>query len=334
MCGRIVVSLPILAAAGMIVGIVAGIVCPLAQQLNADTPSAQEVQATLFVATNGNDAWSGKLPAPNPEETDGPLATLRRARDVLRQLKASQTAPLVVMVRGGKYPLRETLVLGEQDSGTGEYPVTYRAYPGEKPLLSGGRRLTGWKPYKEKILQCDLQGTEGGNWKFRQLFLGGHRQTRARHPDTGQLTVVGGPEEPSHSTFFYEAGSFPRRWARPTQGEVFMVMHWGYTNLAPIQKIDAERRTITSLHAVKDFTREPWGPVAETHFGNPKRGPYRFHVENLLEELDRPGEWCLDTEEGRAYFWPPDGSIDEQEVGCALGQSAHDPGPARRAPTQ
>ena len=30
----------------------------------------------LYVATNGNDAWSGKLPEPNADGTDGPLATL------------------------------------------------------------------------------------------------------------------------------------------------------------------------------------------------------------------------------------------------------------------
>ena len=40
----------------------------------------------------------------------------------------------------------------------------------------------------------------------------------------------------------------------------------------------------------------------------------RFAVENVLEELDRPGEWCLDSEEGKLYFWPPKGSIEGLEV--------------------
>src|ERR1039458_1218899 len=30
----------------------------------------------LFVATNGNDQWSGRLPAPDRKGTDGPFATL------------------------------------------------------------------------------------------------------------------------------------------------------------------------------------------------------------------------------------------------------------------
>jgi hypothetical protein len=35
----------------------------------------------------------------------------------------------------------------------------------------------------------------------------------------------------------------------------------------------------------------------------------RFRVENVLEELDQPGEWCLDGESGTVYFWPPSRSI-------------------------
>ncbi|HHK41194.1 MAG TPA: hypothetical protein ENJ50_02150, partial [Planctomycetaceae bacterium] len=35
----------------------------------------------LFVAPNGNDQWSGTLPSPNDSKTDGPFATLQRARD-------------------------------------------------------------------------------------------------------------------------------------------------------------------------------------------------------------------------------------------------------------
>ena len=40
----------------------------------------------------------------------------------------------------------------------------------------------------------------------------------------------------------------------------------------------------------------------------------RFYVENVLEELDQPGEWCLDTESGTLYFWPPAGSAPGAEV--------------------
>ena len=43
--------------------------------------------AKLYVATNGNDAWSGRLPAPNAGNTDGPLASLEGARNRIRVYK-------------------------------------------------------------------------------------------------------------------------------------------------------------------------------------------------------------------------------------------------------
>ncbi len=91
--------------------------------------------------------------------------------------------PLTVMVRGGKYYLPDTFLLEKEDSGTRDHPVTYQAYPGEKPVLSGGRKITGWKPYKGKILQADVPAAKGGKWRFRQLFMDGKRQIRARTPN-------------------------------------------------------------------------------------------------------------------------------------------------------
>ena len=43
--------------------------------------------ADFYVSTKGNDAWSGRLSGPNREGTDGPFATLAKARDAVRSLK-------------------------------------------------------------------------------------------------------------------------------------------------------------------------------------------------------------------------------------------------------
>ena len=101
----------------------------------------QETGAAFFVATDGDDGWSGSLAEPNAERTDGPFATLARARDAVREMKGADNLnePVSVMVRGGKYYLEDPLVLGSRDSDTRNCPVTYTAYPDEKPILSGGR---------------------------------------------------------------------------------------------------------------------------------------------------------------------------------------------------
>ena len=98
----------------------------------------QDAQADLFVATSGDDSWSGKLPEPNAERTDGPLASLAKARDVVRQLKQGQHRDIITLIRGGTYAFADTLVFGLQDSAENGYSITYAAYPGETPVLSAG----------------------------------------------------------------------------------------------------------------------------------------------------------------------------------------------------
>ena len=41
---------------------------------------------TVYVSPTGNDSWSGTLSAPNKAGTDGPVASLERARDVARTM--------------------------------------------------------------------------------------------------------------------------------------------------------------------------------------------------------------------------------------------------------
>ena len=128
--------------------------------INSNIGANTKPEATFFVSKDGNDTWSGKMAEPNAEKTDGPFASLARARDAIREMKAKQsiTEPVTVLVRGGAYYLDDTLVFEQQDSGTKECPVTYMAYPGEKPVISGGRKITGpWKAYKGEIMVCSLK---------------------------------------------------------------------------------------------------------------------------------------------------------------------------------
>ncbi len=81
----------------------------------------------LHVSPSGNDAWSGRLTAPNRAGTDGPLASLQGARDRLRGLRSTAggwSGPVRVLIQKGRYELKEPFVLEPQDSGTAEAPIT------------------------------------------------------------------------------------------------------------------------------------------------------------------------------------------------------------------
>ena len=73
---------------------------------------------TLYVSVDGDDRWSGVFAAANAAKTDGPFATLTRARDAARALRAraGSTSPIDIVIRGGTYFLAEPLVLAPEDS--------------------------------------------------------------------------------------------------------------------------------------------------------------------------------------------------------------------------
>ena len=163
------------------------------------SPAAKPDSVTYFVATNGSDVWSGKLPAPNATKTDGPFASIVRARDAIRALKKAPgraDQAITVQVRAGTYYISQAITLTPEDSGAPARPTRYMAYPGEKPVLCGGRRITGWQRHKGSIYVADLPEVKDGHWYFRQLFVDGRRQVRARFPNVD-------PVEPFRKGFLY-----------------------------------------------------------------------------------------------------------------------------------
>jgi len=57
----------------------------------------------LHVSPRGNDDWSGRLPAPNADHSDGPLATLNGARRAVRKLPRPLTEAVHVIFAAGTY---------------------------------------------------------------------------------------------------------------------------------------------------------------------------------------------------------------------------------------
>lgn len=214
--------------------------------------------ATFYVATDGNDDWSGTLSAPNAQGDDGPFATLAGARDAVRALKAAGplAEPVSVKVRGGVYYLTDTLAFGPEDSGAEGAPISYEAYPGETPELVGGRRIEGLQPAEGAMLSVHLPEVEAGEWHFRQLFVDGRRQVRARYPNYD-------PDDPIRGGFLYVAhsrGGFgvtvgnihnPGDWMEyqvriPADGEYVFWMHYGALN-QPHGNTDMAGRTTLSV---------------------------------------------------------------------------------------
>ena len=146
--------------------------------------AAQAQPIRLYVAVDGNDAWSGRLARPNSRRTDGPFATLQRAQKAVRELKAKgMVQPIEVVVRQGTYYLVEPLVFTPEDSGSDQAPITYRAERLGKVILSGGRVVSGWRKVGEGLWSASIPEARTTDWTPRLLRVGDRWAIRARHPN-------------------------------------------------------------------------------------------------------------------------------------------------------
>jgi len=95
---------------------------------------------TLYIAPGGSDA--------NPGTRAMPLATLERARDAVREMKALDALPvggITVELAAGVYERPGAFELTGKDTGTRTCPVVYRAREGTEVRLVGGRTVSGWR---------------------------------------------------------------------------------------------------------------------------------------------------------------------------------------------
>ncbi|MFY9980124.1 MAG: Ig-like domain repeat protein [Candidatus Sulfotelmatobacter sp.] len=293
--------------------------------------AAQAQTADYYVATDGNDSWSGTLAAPNSNNTNGPFASISRAQTAVQQVLANpngRTAPITVMVRQGTYWQSQALQFGTADSGTSQLHVTWKNYPNETAVISGGLQLTDWSQVSGNEWQISLPAS---TQYFEQLFYNGQRRLR---PRLGSSTTNVGtyyrvlatvflngapppspPPDPNCSVYVNGSGweCFDRFQYSPSDP-----ISGTWKNLAPpagnpcgqaagnanlvgdIQVIDFEVWTVSRLRIscidtanqiiyMTGPTSTAYEPAVHGFLPN-----HRYLVENIQDQLQEPGQWFLD----------------------------------------
>jgi parallel beta-helix repeat protein len=140
------------------------------------TDKITAVDLHYFISTSGNDKWSGRLADPTADGSDGPFATLPRARDAIRDVRKSrpQSKNAAVYFRAGKYRFAQPVVFSAEDSG-----LRINPFPGERPELAGSIAATHLERSPGDRFVVDVAGDPG-----REVFVGGVRQTLASKPGT------------------------------------------------------------------------------------------------------------------------------------------------------
>ena len=294
---------------------------------------------TLHVAQGGDDRWSGRLATAAADGSDGPFATLDRARRAVRSLKVSGTLPnsVRVEIQEGTFHLAEPLRFTPDDSGSPpemgtcnkvlgpERAVVYAAAAGARPVISGGRRITGWTKGEvagREAWMAELPEVRAGRWNFTQLWVNGQRAERPRLPRVGPGKTgrsasyridepLGDAQHEGEITEIMFVGQDEFRFVGDDLREFhnladveFVALHFWIASRIPFAAIDTAAKTAklrwkSRMRLSDDFAKQ----------GAP------YYVDNVREALDTPGQFYLDRASGVLTYLPrPDEALDTAEV--------------------
>lgn len=269
----------------------------------------------IYVSPNGNDHNQGTINAP-VQTFEKSIKMVSRART------ETPDSRVVVYFRGGKYTVKETIVVPSSCSGTEKAPVVFKAYKNEEPVFTGGIRLTQWEKVHDKdikkivpedsyphIYVADLKAngiTDFGDllkeYQRPDLYFNDVAQTIARWPNKGFTksgkavgkTVIpprwNGASGTKEGIFKYINKRIDE-WGKEKDPRLFGYWFWDWDNgYSKIEKLDVDSSTIYLL--------KPYCGFGYKH-------GFSFYGTNLLCELDTIGEYYIDRELGRLYWYAP-----------------------------
>lgn len=252
----------------------------------------------FYVSPSGNDNYSGT--------EKRPWKTLEKAFSQL----SSTGGDARLVVGGGEYSLTTPLEL----KGVSGRKIVIEAAPGESPVIRGDRKITLFRKVKGKeYLEADLKAAgvrDFGNPCVREslldLYWKGERQRLARYPNEGFLFSGKALGETRIDDVTRKEGVFSYNeervsgWAREKDPWIYGYYRWDWSDqYQKVASIDPDGKVVT--------LSEPW------HYYGYKDG-FRYFGINLLSELDSPGEYYVDREKGKLYWYPAEGYSMGDEV--------------------
>lgn len=285
------------------------------------------------VSPSGDDAATGSA--------NKPFATLERARDEARARQAGAGAATpTIMLAAGIHRRTGPLELDARDSGLvirGPIDRSARLHAGRpidrgavRPVADGAVRDRLAEAASPHVVAIDLRAAgcgpfaappvaynDGGGlpevfWDDAPLPLSrfpneGHALME-RVLDRGEWT---GPREKRRGGTFVapldDSGEWrPQRW--PIDEGVWLEGFWRVPWdpwTVRVAGRDAGARSLSHAAAIGSGIGSKFAPK-----GALGDGKEPWCAVNLLEEIDRPGEWCLHIPSHTIYLWPPAGAGD------------------------
>lgn len=251
--------------------------------------------AQVYVSPRGNDRSEGTAAHP--------VLTLQRAVALSHASGARR-----IVLHGGTYRLTAPLHLTAADAG-----LSFNAATGERPILSGGVRITGWHEVVDARRNLWAAPVPQSVKNSRQLYINGLRATRTRGRVPVVLTetltgytastdTMAAWNNPSDIEFVYTGGN--SIWSERSEG----LGSWTQPR-CPIASISGT--TITMAQPCWDNSTKrvmlPNGSRTANLVGPMSVGKRPEYVENAYELLGAPGQFYLDRPAHVVYYVPRPG---------------------------
>ncbi|MBV1888271.1 MAG: right-handed parallel beta-helix repeat-containing protein, partial [Urechidicola sp.] len=267
--------------------------------------ASSSTETTFYVSPSGDDSNAGNI--------DAPFATIAKAKQAIRELTEDQrTKDITVFLRGGTHTLTETLVFGLEDSGQEGTKITYQGYQEETPIISSGVKIGAWEKLidypttlpevaKGNVYVADIPEGLG---RFYTMFDGEKRIPVARkegfefkdieYVRAKSMNVLHAKDRDLLRKLEFEGGIL-KNWPNLEDIEVgFAPVPWTM-NMMQLESVDEENGiawTVLEANAppaAKKSHTKPW-------------------VENVIDYLETPGHWVVNTQERKIYYWPENGA--------------------------
>lgn len=263
--------------------------------------------ADIYVSTTGKDS--------NPGTKENPLATLqaaiRKARNLRRLNDATAKDDIHIILRGGNYQVLETIVIRPEDNGTRESATFIEAAENDKPVLSGGVQISNWKKitvpvaglqkkYQQQIWVADVPHVNGNDFNFRQLWVNDVKAVRAKSSNGDAMLRILNWNK-AEAACVIPTLAF-QNLDKTKDVELFIHQWWEIANLR-VKKVQVMG------DSTKLFFHQPESNIQNEHpwpapWLNKETGNSAFYLSNAIQFLDEPGEWFLDNEQHKIYYWP------------------------------
>ncbi len=271
--------------------------------------SAEETM--FYVSPSGDDGNIGSI--------ESPFATIEKAKLSIRTLSSEERQKnITVFLRGGTHIVSETVVFGLEDSGNEGTTISYEAYQDETPIISSGIAVKGWEKLKDypSTLPNEAKGNvwvaniPEGMGRFYTMFDG---ETRIPTTHKEGFTFKDIKYKGAKSMNVYDDAD--RYLLRKLEFEGGILKNW--PNLEDIEVGFAPvpwTMNILQLESVDEESGIAWTVLEANAPPAAKKSHTKPWVENVIDHLDSPGHWVVNTQERKIYYWPKEGEPSENIV--------------------